>query len=72
MTISPVTFVASAPIKAIERVERVKRRAKSQVTREVEGAEADFASEPMFAAVSPEELATDSTRDALLNIRLGG
>jgi len=72
MTISPVTLITSAPVRAIERVERVKRRARSKLDSEEAVGAVDAAPEPMFAAVSAEELASDNTRDALLNIRLGG
>jgi len=72
MTISPVTFVASAPIKAVDRVGRVKRRAKSASDNERQDGASVPAAEPMHAAASAEDLASDNTRDALLNIRLGG
>jgi hypothetical protein len=72
MTISPVTFVASAPIVAVQKVERVKRRPKSAADDEVESVSSESSPEPMYAASSAEEFASDATRDALLNIRLGG
>jgi hypothetical protein len=72
MTISPVSFVASPPIRAIERVERVKRRAKSKWDDEETEILSESRAEPMFAASSPEEVASDATRDGLLKIRLGG
>ncbi len=72
MSISPVTFVAAAPIRAIERVERVKRRAKSALDDEEQGVAADTLRAPTFAAASAEQLASDATREGLLSIRLGG
>jgi hypothetical protein len=72
MTISPVTIVAAAPIKAIDRVQSVKRRVKSALDDDERDNAREPASQRMFAAASPEELASDSTRDGLLNIRLGG
>jgi len=72
MTISPVTFVASAPIVAVQKVERVKRRPKSAVDSEIEAVASDSGAAPMYAASSAEDFASDATRDALLNIRLGG
>ncbi len=72
MTISPVTFVTAAPFAGIEKVERVKRRPKSAKKSGSESASWEAAREPMHAATSPEQFASDDTRNALLNIRLGG
>ncbi len=72
MTISPVTLVSAAPIVAVRKVERVKRRPNSASKREAESSSPEANVEPTYAATSPEEFASDETRAALLNIRLGG
>jgi len=72
MTISPIGFVTAAPIAAIQRVDRVKRRPKSSTKDEEQSAGSESSSQPMYAATTPEEIASDETRNALLNIRLGG
>jgi hypothetical protein len=69
MTISPVTFVAAPPIKAVERVERITRRPKHQAKR---GGSAAFDAQPLQPALSADSLASVETRDALIGIRLGG
>lgn len=72
MTISPITFVTAAPVTVVEKLERVKRRPKSAKKSESESLASGSGSEPTYAATSPEEFASDETRSALLNIRLGG
>ncbi len=72
MTISPVTFVNAPPIVAIRKVERVKRRPNSMNESGSESSAPEVPGERTYAATSPEEFASDETRAALLNIRLGG
>lgn len=72
MAISPITFAVAAPIRAVEKVERIRRRSKAEIK-----ADADESSGSPFvsrtrAALTPEEMASDSTQEALQNIRLGG
>ncbi len=72
MTISPVTFVNAPPIVEVRKVERVKRRPHSANKSESESSAPESTRAPTYAATSPEEFASDETRAALLNIRLGG
>ena len=73
MAISPINFFMSAPVKSVAAVERVKRRTKAEtkaIADSVGVSSAYF--NPTRAAQSPEERASDSTQEALQNIRLGG
>ena len=72
MTISPVTFINAAPVSAIEKVERINRRPNSAKKRESGSLASEASEEATYAATSPQEFASDETRTALLNIRLGG
>lgn len=73
MAISPLSFALAAPVPGVERLERVKRRNKAEA--KMAASDVDGSSLPRSytrAPLSPEELASDATQEALQNIRLGG
>ena len=74
MTVSPVGFASSsaAPVSAVAPAERVKRRSKAEAKAAAQESSGPAASNPMYAAHYPEELASHSAQEALQNIRLGG
>ena len=74
MTVSPVSFATSpaAPVSAVAPADRVKRRSKAEAKAVEQESSGSVGLQAMPPAHYAEELASDSTREALLNIRLGG
>ncbi len=71
MTIAPVNFLTASPVRAADPAERVKRR-RTDETKSAGSGHGGVWLEPMPAALEPEEMASDATREALQSIRLGG
>ena len=72
MAISPITFAVAAPIRAVEKVERVRRRSKAEIEVDAEASKGFAAIARTRAPLTPEEMASDAIQEALHNIRLGG
>lgn len=73
MAISPVNFVTAPPIEAIAKSERIRRNEKSSRKFKANASPGGLVRLPeMPALITPEELASDETRAALQNLKLGG
>ncbi len=73
MAVPPVSFVTAPPIEAIAAPERIRRNEKSSRKFKANAPTSGPLSLPiMDAVVMPEELASDETRAALQNLKLGG
>jgi len=71
MAISPITFAVAAPIRAVDKVERV-RRSKAEIEADADTSKGSSVISRTRAALTPEEMASDAIQEALQNIRLGG
>ena len=72
MALPPIGFLTAAPIRAAQAVERGRRRSKAEI-KEDEAMNAVVQQfEPTYAATTPEEFASDATREALQKIKFGG
>ena len=73
MAVSPVNFVLARPIEAIAKSERIRRHEKSSKKFKANASSGGVHRLPeMPALITPEELASDETRAALQNLKLGG
>ena len=72
MAISPITFAVAAPIRAVDKVERVRRRSKAEIEADADTSKGSSVISHTRAALTPEEMASDAIQEALQNIRLGG
>jgi len=72
MAISPITFAVATPIRAVDKVERVRRRSKAEIEADADTSKGSSVISRTRAALTPEEMASDAIQEALQNIRLGG